>query len=257
MSAATLIDTWAKMSFNINFCLREIIEEVPRVGRLLQVCVIIYVSIVFLSVREMCVVSCPLVPPPRDGIPTQKLLTPRVDFTMPPRVGRLLLQPLGRICDLLDASPAIEPPSEPAYVDARSPAEVGSISRDNVAHEAYPRFALESNDHACRAPAELAAVLDACDDARYSRTDKGDAKKAQRATLARVADLDAAGLLLPNDDGGGGGGDDDATPRTSTRPTNGAPLVVYARQLLVGVARDSPNATRHPCGARQARSSSR
>ena len=64
MSAATLIDTWAKMSFNINFCLREIIEEVPRVGRLLQVCVIIYVSIVFLSVREMCVVSCPLVSPP-------------------------------------------------------------------------------------------------------------------------------------------------------------------------------------------------
>ena len=108
-----------------------------------------------------------------------------------------------------------------------------------------------------RAPAELAAVLDACDDACYSRTDKGDAKQAQRATLARVADLDAAGLLPPNDDDGGGGGDDDATPRTSTRPTNGAPLVVYARQLLVGVARGGPNATRHPCGARQARSSSR
>ena len=53
MKPAALIDTWAKLSFNVNFALRQLIEQIPRTRR--------------------------------------------------------ILEPLGRICDLLEAKPAIEP----------------------------------------------------------------------------------------------------------------------------------------------------
>ena len=61
MSAAILIDCFCKLNFNINFCLREICEEVPRIAK--------------------------------------------------------LLEPLGRICDLLESSPLIEPGENQAFVD--------------------------------------------------------------------------------------------------------------------------------------------
>ena len=35
-----------------------------------------------------------------------------------------LLEPVGRICDLLDSSPQIEPDADPAWLDIRTPAEL-------------------------------------------------------------------------------------------------------------------------------------
>ena len=43
-----------------------------------------------------------------------------------PRVARLL-EPVGRICELLHATPHIEPPTEPAYHDAATPADLSAI----------------------------------------------------------------------------------------------------------------------------------
>ena len=39
----------------------------------------------------------------------------------------MLLEPLGRICDLLDSSPEIEPGADPAWIDARTGAELEAV----------------------------------------------------------------------------------------------------------------------------------
>jgi ABC-type multidrug transport system fused ATPase/permease subunit len=71
MTVSQLVDTWCKLNFNICFCLRHFIEELPRMGK--------------------------------------------------------LLHPLGRICDLLQASPAIEPTGDSAFASAANHAELEAI----------------------------------------------------------------------------------------------------------------------------------
>ena len=71
MTAGQLIDNFIKLNFHVNFCLREVLEELPRVSR--------------------------------------------------------LLEPMGRICDLLQAESTIEPSSTPAYVDAAGPVQLAAV----------------------------------------------------------------------------------------------------------------------------------
>ena len=71
MTAGQLIDNFIKLNFHVNFCLREVLEELPRVSR--------------------------------------------------------LLEPMGRICDLLQAKSTIEPSSTPAYVDAAGPVQLAAV----------------------------------------------------------------------------------------------------------------------------------
>lgn len=71
LSAGQLIDCFCKLNFNVNFCLREILEQLPRIAR--------------------------------------------------------LLEPMGRICELLQAVPQIEPPGEPAHVHAADAAHLWTL----------------------------------------------------------------------------------------------------------------------------------
>merc|ERR1719230_1316524 len=71
MKASELLDAVFKINCNLSFPMREIVEDIPLMGK--------------------------------------------------------LLQPLGRICDLLRANPQIEPPTYPAFVDAATPAELRAV----------------------------------------------------------------------------------------------------------------------------------
>jgi ABC-type multidrug transport system fused ATPase/permease subunit len=105
MSAGMLIDCFCKLNFNVNFCLREIMEELPRMAR--------------------------------------------------------LLEPMGRICDLLQARPTIEPPAHPAFVDAANAAELGALlAACNVAvdEKGSTRLTLTRDDVASRLAADGATA---------------------------------------------------------------------------------------------------
>ena len=71
MKASELLDAVFKINCNLSFPMREIVEDIPLMGK--------------------------------------------------------LLQPLGRICDLLQANPRIEPPTFPARVDAATPDELRAV----------------------------------------------------------------------------------------------------------------------------------
>ena len=71
LSAGQLIDCFCKLNFNVNFCLRESLEQLPRMAR--------------------------------------------------------LLEPMGRICDLLQAKPTIEPDAHPSYIDVNNAVELAEL----------------------------------------------------------------------------------------------------------------------------------
>jgi ATP-binding cassette subfamily B protein len=81
MSVSALIDTWCKLNFNVCFCLREVIEEVPRMSK--------------------------------------------------------ILEPIGRICELLNARPKLEPSPTASAGKLRPARFYGRIEFENV-HFAYP-----------------------------------------------------------------------------------------------------------------------
>lgn len=82
MTVSELVDIWVKLNFHINFCFREIVEELPRMSK--------------------------------------------------------LFHPLGRICDLLQSKPVIEPHSDPVFEDTQSASELAAlltkceVKRDDV-----------------------------------------------------------------------------------------------------------------------------
>jgi ABC-type multidrug transport system fused ATPase/permease subunit len=71
MTSTQLIDSWIKLNFWLMFHLKDLIEDLPKMWK--------------------------------------------------------LLTPLGRICDLLQSSPLIEPPTAPLFVDAKDPAELKNL----------------------------------------------------------------------------------------------------------------------------------
>ena len=71
LSAGQLIDCFCKLNFNVNFCLRESLQQLPRMAR--------------------------------------------------------LLEPMGRICDLLQAKPTIEPDAHPSYIDVNNAVELAEL----------------------------------------------------------------------------------------------------------------------------------
>lgn len=119
-------------------------------------------------------------------------------FEMLGEVGKLL-QPLGRICDLLLSRPLIEPAPEPAHVDAATPAELRALLASTVPLEAAggPRAVLA----AAGLPAALAKGETPADAAAAPRP--GAQLVALRAAdheyvaVRRASDIDAAALAYP------------------------------------------------------------